>query len=360
MVADRALSTARRALVLGVLALGLVGSGAWAGGGSGGSGAKATISTKDYDVYRSGSATDALPPQPAGNLLVLMGGGLDVDDAFRAMIAKARGGTAAKVDVVVLRTSGADGYNAYLMAMEGVDSVESIVLKTRAGASAAAVLDLVNRADVLFIAGGDQSTYIANWAGTPLEAAMKAAVARHVPFGGTSAGLSVLGQFDYSGAVRSVSSADAMADPYDRGVTLDRSFLNALPLMAGVITDAHLVARDRMGRLVTFLARLSADGWAGWQTLRGIGVDEATAVVVDGDIATVMGNDDGLGGRTGRAYFLKPTLAPTTVQAKKPLTFRSLQVEKRVAGGTYNLATWPTQSPYFISVEAGVLMPNPY
>jgi cyanophycinase len=359
MAADRAPSTVRRALLLGLLSLGLAGS-AWAGGGSAGSGAKATVSSKDYEVYRSGSATDALPPAPASNLMVLMGGGIDVDDAFRAMIAKARGGTTAKVDVVILRTSGADGYNPYLMAMDGVDSVESIVLKNRAGASAPEVLDLVNRADVLFIAGGDQSTYIAQWAGTPLEAAMKAAVARKVPFGGTSAGLAVLGQFDYSGARQSVSSAEALANPYDRNVTLDRSFLNTLPLMAGVITDAHLVARDRMGRLVTFLARLSADGWASWQTLRGIGVDEQTAVVVDGDIATVMGNDDGQGGRTGRAYFLKPTMAPTTVQAKQPLTFRTLQVEKRVAGGSYNLATWPTVAPYFISVEAGVVMPSPY
>lgn len=348
---------ARRTVSLGLLCVSFA---ALAGGGSAGSGAKATAGSKDYELYRSGNAADALPPQPAGNQLVLMGGGIDVDDAFRAMIAKARGGTSAKVDIVILRTSGADGYNAYLMAMDGVDSVESIVLKTRAGASAPEVLDLVARADVLFIAGGDQSTYIAQWAGTPLEAAMKAAVARRVPFGGTSAGLAVLGQFDYSGANQSVSSAEALANPYDRNVTLDRSFLNALPLMAGIITDAHLVARDRMGRLVTFLARLSADGWAGWQALRAVGVDEQTAVVVDGDIATVMGNDDGQGGRTGRAYFVKPTVAPTTVQAKKPLTFRNLQVEKRVAGGQYNLATWPAVSPYFISVEAGVLLPNPY
>lgn len=347
----------RRALSLGLLCLSLA---ATAGGGSAGSGAKASASTKDYELYRSGNPADALPPPPASNLLVLMGGGLDVDDAFQAMIAKARGGTAAKVDVVVLRTSGADGYNAYLMAMDGVDSVESIVLKTRAGASAPEVLDLVARADVLFLAGGDQSTYIALWAGTPLEAAIKAAVARKVPFGGTSAGLAVLGQFDYSGANQSVSSATAMANPYDRNVTLDRSFLSELPTMAGVITDAHLVARDRMGRLVTFMARLSADGWAGWPSLRGIGVDEETAVVIDGSIATVMGNADGLGGRTGRAYFLKPTMAPTTVQAKKPLTFRSLQVEKRVAGGSYDLATWPTVAPYFISVEGGVLLPSPY
>jgi cyanophycinase len=351
---------ARRALVASLLCLGLGASPAWAGGGSGGSGVKPTVSTKDYDLYRSGSAADALPPRPATPMLVLMGGGIDVDDAFRAMIAKARGGTSSKVDIVILRTSGADGYNAYLMAMDGVDSVESIVLKTAAGASSAAVLDLVNRADVIFLAGGDQSTYIAQWAGTPLEAAMKAAVARNVPFGGTSAGLSVLGQFDYSGANQSVSSATAMSNPYDRNVTLDRSFLTDLPWMANVITDAHLVTRDRMGRLVTFLARLSADGWASWASLRGIGVDEETALVVENGVATVVGNDDGQGGRTGRAYFLKPTMAPTTVKAKTPLTFRSLQVEKRTAGGQFNLATWPTVSPYFISVESGVLMPSPY
>lgn len=350
----------RRALVMGLLGLGLGTGTAWAGGGNNNTLSKPTLSTKTFDLYRSGSAADMKPAAPASNVMVLMGGGIDVDDAFRAMIAKARGASAAGVDVVVLRTSGADGYNPYLMAMGGVDSVESIVLKSRAAASDPQVIDLVNRADVIFLAGGDQSTYIAQWAGTPLEEALKAAVARKVPFGGTSAGLAVLGEFDYSGANQSVSSAEALANPYDRNVTLDRSFLNALPLMAGVITDAHLVTRDRMGRLFTFLARLSADGWAAWQNLRGIGVDEQTAVVVDGDVATVMGNDDGQGGRTGQAYFIKPTVAPTTVKAKTPLTFRNLQIEKRVAGGQYNLATWPTVQPYFVSVESGVLAPSPY
>lgn len=360
MLAARALSLTRRLLVLGLLSLGLASGSAWAGGGSAGSGAKPTVSTKDYEYYSSGSASNVLPPQPATPMLVLMGGGTDVDDAFHAMIAKARGGSATKVDIVILRTSGADGYNAYLMAMDGVDSVESIVIKTRAGASAPEVLGLVNRADVLFIAGGDQSTYIAEWAGTPLEDAMKAAVARHVPFGGTSAGLAVLGQFDYSGLYLSVTSTDAMANPYNRNVTLDRSLLNALPYMAGVITDAHLVVRDRMGRLVTFMGRLVADGWTSNAAVRGIGVDEQTAVVIDNGIGTVMGNPDGTGGRTGQAYFLRSPTPPVTVTARTPLTYRGLQVEKRVAGGSYDLVNWPTVAPYSISVESGVLTSNPY
>src|SRR4051794_8727354 len=103
-------SHARRALLLGLLCS----SAAWAGGGRAGTGAKATAGSKDYDLCRSGSAAHVPPPQPAASMLVLMGGGVDVDDAFRAMIAKARGDTATKVDVVILRTSGADGYNPYL------------------------------------------------------------------------------------------------------------------------------------------------------------------------------------------------------------------------------------------------------
>jgi cyanophycinase len=353
-------SFTRRFALLLLLSTSLAVGSAWAGSNGTGSGAKATVSTKDYDVYRSGSAADVLPPQPTSPMLVLMGGGTDVDDAFRAMITRARGGTALGVDVVVLRTSGSDGYNAYLMAMGGVDSVESIVIKTRAGASAPAVLDLVARADVLFIAGGDQSTYVAEWAGTPLEAAMKAAVARNVPFGGTSAGLAVLGQFDYSGLYQSVTSTDAMANPYNRNITLDRSLLSALPWMAGVITDSHLVTRDRMGRLLTFIARLQADGWAGLAALRGVGLDEQTAVVIENGVGTVLGNPDGAGGRTGQAYFVRPTIAPTTVKAKTPLTFRNLQIEKRVAGGSYDLVNWPTVAPYFVSVESGALTSNPY
>lgn len=83
-------------------------------------------------------------------------------------------------------------------------------------------------------------------------------------------------------------------------------------------------------------------------------------MVVDGDIVTAMGNDDSPRGRTGQAYFLRPAIAPKTEQAEKPPTFRSLQVEKRVAGGPYNLAAWSTESPCFISVEAGASMPSPY
>ncbi len=56
-------------------------------------------------------------------------------EAFHQMIAKAGGTAGSKVDAVVIRTSGADGYNDYLFEMVGVDSVESLVIKTREAAN---------------------------------------------------------------------------------------------------------------------------------------------------------------------------------------------------------------------------------
>ncbi len=349
-----------RGLLTLCIAAGALSTPAYAGGDAKKAGAPPTFASKNYDLYRSGSAVDALPAAPATPMLVLMGGGTDVDDAFRAMIAKARGAGSAKVDVVVIRVSGADGYNDSLYAMDGVDSVESVVIKTRDGANDPAVNKIVAAADVLFIAGGDQWDYINLWTGTQLDTTLRGLAAKNVPLGGTSAGLAVLGQFDYSAQNGTITSTEAMGNPYDRKLTLDAGFLNALPFMAGVITDSHLVTRDRMGRLVSFLARLIKDGSVGFADARGIGVDEETAVVVDNGIATVMGNDNGAGGRTGNAYFLKPTIAPLIVKAKTPLTFRSVGVEKRVAGGVYDLRTWPIVSPGYLSVEAGQLTPSPY
>ncbi len=59
---------------------------------------------------------------------------------------------------------------------------------------------------------------------------------------------------------KSLTSANALADPFHRDLTLDRDFLT-LPRMGGLITDQHLQERDRMGRTVAFLARLVKDAW---------------------------------------------------------------------------------------------------
>src|SRR5581483_6810491 len=183
-------------------------------------------------------------------------------------------------DVVVIRASGTDAYNPYIYGLGKVNSVETIVFKSRAAAGDPFVLDKIRHAEALFIAGGDQSNYLKYWQGTPVAAAINDLAARHVPIGGTSAGLAILGEFSFSAREDTILSAQALADPFDKRLTLDRDFLR-LATMKGIITDSHFVKRDRMGRLVTFLARLIEDGWT--KLARAVCIDEQTALLVEPD-----------------------------------------------------------------------------
>jgi len=93
---------------------------------------------KGYEYYLTGNPGDAAPAvPPASRTTVVMGGGPDVDAAFRWMIAKGGGG-----DFVVLRVRGADGYNQYVYDMGGVDSVETLLVKTRDGVARAEAIYL--------------------------------------------------------------------------------------------------------------------------------------------------------------------------------------------------------------------------
>ena len=130
----------------------------------------------------------AATPTPG---LALMGGGADVDAAFQWMTARAGGG-----DFVVIRASGTDAYNPWIYDMGNVDSVATLVIKTRKAAFNPFVVQTIRDAEALFIAGGDQSDYVDGWKGTPVEDAIHFVVSKNAPIGGTSAGLAVYGRLD--------------------------------------------------------------------------------------------------------------------------------------------------------------------
>jgi cyanophycinase len=305
-------------------------------------GSQSALAAKPYQHYLVGDGTDAVLPRPAHPTLVLMGGGPDVDDAFKWMIRKAGGG-----NFVVLRATGTDAYNPYIYAMGGLRSVETLIVPSRDAASDPFVLARVRGAEAVFIAGGDQSDYLRYWKDTPLEAALQESASRNVPLGGTSAGLAVLGQFIYSGEKQSVTSSEALADPYSKNVTLDRDFLS-LYTMSRVITDSHLDTRDRMGRLVSFLGRVVKDGWTG--TARGIGVDVETALLVENSQAQRVG--------LGDVYFLQTVGLPQVCSPKTPLTYENVGVQRLSGAGSFDLANWAgygSTTNYAISAIQGVL-----
>lgn len=309
-------------------------------------------------------ASTAIPPREAGRVvrgllplivgnpgdvqratrpaLVLAGGGPDVDAAMVFFGAAAGAG-----DLVVLRATGGGGYNQYLLNLTGADSVETLIVASRQRAEDPYVLARVNQAEGVFLAGGDQANYVNFWGGTSLARAITEVAGRGAPVGGTSAGLAVLGEWAFAALEGTVTSGQVLANPYDGRITLVRNMLR-LPRLAGVITDSHFVARDRMGRLVTFLARIASD-W-GVEEVRGIGIDEGTALTVDEHgAARVAGR--------GAVYFLRTPGAPERCLPGHPLTFRHIAVQRATAGQVFHLSTWNGGGllSYTVSADDGVL-----
>ncbi len=300
-----------------------------------------------YTAYVSGSTTNASTTPLGGALLA--GGGTDSDAGMRWLLAQGGArGTNLYGDVVVLRTSGSNGYNRYLMAF-GANSVTSIVISSVAGANSTYVRDAIAKAEVVFLAGGDQSTYVNLWSGTALQTAVNARIAAGYPIGGTSAGLAVMGEYAYSALNTSSTSSVVLANPYDASVTFARS-LFTVPLLANLITDSHFVTRDRLGRTVTFLARLQQDGWA--TSPRGIAVDEGSALGV-----TASGAGTVFGAGAGVYFFSVGTPVTRTCQPNTALTFSPVITHHVPVGKQFNVTSWTTgdATPYTLSASAGVL-----
>jgi cyanophycinase-like exopeptidase len=335
-----------------------------------------------YTYYFKGSPTPPTEPAPQRSTLrstVLMGGGEDVHEAFRWMIKRAGIAPGTGGRFVVIRASGADGYDPYVWysdysadltkgnsrtdlpidpgsvggAALGLTSMETLVIPNSEAAQHTFVQTVVGRADAIFIAGGDQAQYINYWKGTALQALLQSKADAGTPIGGTSAGLAILGNYDFAALRGSVTSAQAMADPFNHYMTIDplslappaSTLVNAAGL-AATITDAHMDERDRMGRLITFVSRLLAPsagtGCSGGflptastpgatNYARGIGLGIETALLVEEETrdqfyGTRVTNPVDKTSTPSRVYFVRPMQVPTICTEKTPLTIENVHV----------------------------------
>jgi cyanophycinase len=297
-----------------------------------------------FQYFRVGSKTDITTTPAAGT--AMMGGGSDLDEAFRWLCRKGNGG-----DFLILRATGDDDYNPYVNKLCKLNSVATLILPDRQAAEDPAVAKIIREAEVVFIAGGDQANYVRGWKGTPVEDAINANLAAGKPIGGTSAGLAVQGEFIYACLKdkpddKDLASTDVLPNPYVERVTLIRGFLK-IPHLENLLTDSHFAKRDRMGRTLGFLARIMQDGWS--ESPHEVAIDEKSAVLVEPDgKGTVVGNGKG-------AYFLRPTQPPDVCKSGQPLTLRNIHVYKVPAGGHFDLRSWTGDggTAYSLSVENG-------
>jgi cyanophycinase len=204
---------------------------------------------------------------PKGALVVVGGGGTGEAIMERAM--SLAGGKSARL-LVVPQASGAE---------DAGDGLKKFWEEK--GATNVAVLDLsdekraleeVEKANFIWMGGGDQSRLMDALSKTEIPAAIRKRYRDGAVVGGTSAGAAVISHVMMIGGEK----ADMSAVKSGGTQTTD-----GLGLWPEVIVDQHFVQRKRFTRLLACVLD--------HPELVGVGIDEKTAVIVRGDKYEVMG-----------------------------------------------------------------------
>ena len=263
-----------------------------------------------YNSYLTGSSDDLVCNSYGG--ICLMGGATENDEAMKWFLRRANGG-----DVLVLRSSGSDGYNNYIYSTLGIElnSVETIVFNDASAINSNYIHQKIKNAEAIWFAGGDQSEFISYWRGTPIDSLINKAInSRNIVIGGTSAGMAILGGFYFTAQNGTVSSISSLANPFHNNVTVDSLSFIKNDYLTNIITDSHYDNPDRKGRHIVFLSRIFIDYGI---MAKGIACDEYTAICIDEHgIARIFGAypvyDD-------NAYFLQINCELSDVTPEKCL-----------------------------------------
>jgi cyanophycinase-like exopeptidase len=233
-------------------------------------------------------------------------------------------------NIIVLRAVDANIYDKMFYQYGLFSSVQTIRIPPCAtDAAINALVPLIDRADAVYFAGGDQAHYV-RWKSTQLIAAVRRVYARGGLVGGGSAGLAVQGAVIFDSVAGDeldeiVTTANAVKHPFEKSISFTTDFF-AWPALADTITDTHFVVRNRFGRTVVFMARIIHDGLVrNVANVYGLGIDQSSSVGVGPDgIGTVFNAPGGKG-----AYLVHGT-PPDPLTSDGPIDY-TVQVS-HVAG----------------------------
>jgi cyanophycinase len=214
------------------------------------------------------------PPTPVvenGTLIIVGGGGMP-KGLMEKMVELAGGENARMVYVPCTEAEEVNGPQRMveLWKKMGVKSAKLIHTKDRNQANSDdEFLAPLKDATGIWFGGGRQWNFSDSYYGTKAHKLMKDVLARGGVIGGSSAGASVQGR--YMCRANPVANFDIMAPGYERG----------LGFIGGVAIDQHFSQRGRQKDMTQLVDR--------YPQLLGIGLDEATAIIVQKSKAEVIG-----------------------------------------------------------------------
>lgn len=139
-------------------------------------------------------------------------------------------------------------------------------------------LDSLANANMIYISGGDQNRFMKRVEGSLIVDMIKRAYEQGAMIAGTSAGAAMMSEVmitgderrypDYNETFRNIESENIAT-------------ANGLGLLKTAVIDQHFIKRSRYNRLISAVIERP--------DLMGIGIDESTAILVEGTKATVVG-----------------------------------------------------------------------
>ncbi|MEG4206450.1 cyanophycinase [Microcoleus sp. Pol7_A1] len=207
--------------------------------------------------------------------LLIIGGAEDKEGECKILreFLRCAGGTKAHIVIMTAATSlpGEVGDN-YIRVFErlGAEDVRVVDTQTPEDAKNPDYLEAIEQATGIFFTGGDQARIISCLKDTQLDVAMHKRYSEGIIIGGTSAGAAMMPDM-------MIIEGDSETNPRVDVVAMGPG----MGFLPGVVIDQHFAQRGRLGRLVTALLLQPA--------VLGFGIDENTAILVNGDELEVIG-----------------------------------------------------------------------
>jgi cyanophycinase len=225
------------------------------------------------------------------------------------------GGRAAELIVIATASAEPDVLEAEyatLFTRLGAGRVRALRLENRAQANEAAVVEALASATGVFFTGGDQLRITTVLGGTRTDSALQMLVRTGaIVLGGTSAGAAMMsGTMILGGEGPGVTRSSVRTGP-------------GLEFLPGVVIDMHFAERGRLNRLLSAVALYPHE--------LGLGIDEDTAILAEGDCFEVLG--------TGTVTVVDAgAAADIRVPAEGPIAITGARVHVLPAGSRFELS----------------------
>jgi cyanophycinase len=139
-------------------------------------------------------------------------------------------------------------------------------------------IDSIRNAKMVFISGGDQSRFMDIIAGSSVKEAIHTAFNKGGLICGTSAGAALMSKKMITGIELKYPENDGVFKTIEAN---NIQIIEGLGMLEEVIIDQHFIKRKRLNRLISACIENPEQ--------LCVGIDESTAILVDGNCATVYG-----------------------------------------------------------------------